>query len=236
MLRVEHISTSYGKKQVLFDVSLDVNQGDIVLLIGSNGSGKSTLLKSIYRLLPPFTPGVGEVYFNGENITECKSSSLIQKGLAYIPQKNNFFEDLTVKENLEVSGISMQNNLLFEDRYQSVLGLFPMLNEKLKRNVMHLSGGEKQLLALAMAVLHEPKMILMDEPFAGLSEKNINIVKNHVMELNKIFKFSFLIVEHRVKDSFLLANKVIALKFGKIFYESDVNLIQDIFELNSVFV
>ena len=104
MLKVENTSTGYGKKQVLFDVSFEVGKGEIVLLAGSNGSGKSTLLKIIYGLLPQWNNG--QIIFNGENITGKPTAALLKKGLLYIPQKKNLFEDLTVKENLEMAGLT----------------------------------------------------------------------------------------------------------------------------------
>ena len=135
MLKVEHISTGYGKKQVLFDVSFEVRQDEIALLIGSNGSGKSTLLKAIYGLLPlwensanfPSISGginCGEILFNNEKITHSQSTTLIGKGLLYVPQKDNCFENLTVKDNLEISGISLRNRKLFLRRLKKRLKCF----------------------------------------------------------------------------------------------------------------
>ena len=119
---------------MLYDISFEVEQGDIVLLIGSNGSGKSTLLKAIYGLLPPWnntqensSNGNGGIYFNDENITNLPTSELLKKGLIYIPQKNNVFADLTVKENLEMAGLTIANRKLLLDRIEKVLAVFPTL-------------------------------------------------------------------------------------------------------------
>ena len=111
MLEVKNISSGYGKKQVLFDISLQVNKGEVVLLTGGNGSGKSTLLKCIYNLLPCWS---GEIFFEEEKINGLKSSDLIQKGVVYIPQKDFYFENLTVLENLQISGNMLQKNILKE--------------------------------------------------------------------------------------------------------------------------
>jgi len=110
ILKVENLSTGYGKKQVLYNVSFEVNKGDIVLVAGSNGSGKSTLLKAIYGMLPQWEDG--KVTFDGEDITGNPTASLLKKGLLYIPQKNNLFEDLTVKENLEMAGLTLDKLVL----------------------------------------------------------------------------------------------------------------------------
>jgi branched-chain amino acid transport system ATP-binding protein len=236
MLKLENVSTGYGKRQVLFDVSFTIKQGEIVLLIGANGSGKSTLLKYIYGLLPPFKDGSGKVLFDNEDITEAKPSDLISKGLVYIPQKNNVFDNLTVKDNLEVSGLSLRNKNVFKQRYNEALELFPILKDLLNRLPMKLSGGERQLLAFAMTSLHKPKMILADEPFAGLSHKNIEIVKHQIQKLKDELGITFLIVEHKVKESYLIVNKVLGLKLGKIIMESEINTSFNIVELNTVFV
>ncbi len=242
MLKVENISTGYEKKQVLFDVSFEVKQGEIVLLAGSNGSGKSTLLKAIYGMLPLwnsfplFGRGVkSEVFFDGENITGKPTAALLKKGLLYIPQKNNLFEDLTVKENLEMAGLTLDQRTL-QQRVENVLSLFTTLVPHLQRTPMKLSGGERQLLTLAMATLHQPKMILIDEPLTGLSPQNIIFVIENLKKLNEISGMPLLIVEHRVKECVRIANKVIGLKLGKVFNELCVNENFSINGLNSVFI
>lgn len=232
MLKVDNISTGYGKKQVLYDVSIDVKQGEIILLAGSNGSGKSTLLKAIYGVLPIWNSG--QVWFNGENITGTPTAQLLKKGLLYIPQKNNLFEDLTVKENLEMAGLTIQHRIL-KQRIENALSTFPILIPLLHRTPMKLSGGERQLLTLAMATLHQPKMILVDEPFNGLSHQNITLVSENLRELNHKSGITLLIVEHRVKESLQIANKVIGLKLGSVFsntevkYTFNINLLHDTF-------
>ena len=239
MLKVENISTGYGKKQVLFDVSIEVSKGEIVLLAGSNGSGKSTLLKAIYGILPlwnsPLERGKGCVIFDGENITGKPTSALLKKGLLYIPQKNNLFEDLTVKENLEMAGLTLHRRVLHQ-RMENTLSIFTALMPHLNRTPMKLSGGEKTLLTLAMATLHQPKMILIDEPFTGLSPKNITFVRENLKELNEKERITLLIVEHRVKESVEIAKRIISLKIGTVFSIREVNSNFNIHELDTVFV
>ena len=116
MLKVENISTGYGKKQVLFDVSFEVKRGEIVLLAGSNGSGKSTLLNAIYGILPQWN--MGQIFFDGENITGKPTATLLKKGLLYISQKNNLFEDLTVEDNLQMAGLTLKQKLFQHQNLQ----------------------------------------------------------------------------------------------------------------------
>jgi branched-chain amino acid transport system ATP-binding protein len=214
ILKVENLSTGYGKKQVLFNVSLEVNKGDIVLLAGSNGSGKSTLLKAIYGILPQWDDG--RVVFDGEDITGKPTAELLKKGLLYIPQKNNLFEDLTVKENLEMAGLTLNKRLL-KERIDNVLSLFAVLSKNSSRTAMTMSGGERQLLALGMAMLHQPKMILFDEPFIGLSQKNICFISENLMELHETNNTTLLIAEHRIKESLLFVTNIIGLKIGYLY-------------------
>ena len=233
MLKVENISTGYGKKQVLFAVSFEVKQGEIVLLAGSNGSGKSTLLKAIYGMLPQWNNG--QIIFDGENITGKPTAALLKKGLLYIPQKNNLFEDLTIKENLEMAGLTLDPRTL-QQRIENSLSIFTALVPHLHRTPMKLSGGERQLLTLAMATLHQPKMILLDEILNGLSLQNITFVTEKLRVLNEVNGITLLIVEHRIKECVKIANRIISLKLGKVFSESEVNSNFNINELNSVFV
>lgn len=233
MLKVENISTGYGKKQVLFDVSFEVAKGDVVLLAGSNGSGKSTLLKAIYGMLPQWNNG--QIIFDGENITGEPTAALLERGLLFIPQKNNLFEDLTVKENLEMAGLTLDQRTL-KQRIENVLSIFTTLLPHLHRTPMKLSGGERQLLTLAMATLHQPKMILVDEPFSGLSPQNITFVAENIKELNQKSGITLLIVEHRVKESSQIANRAISLKLGRILSEMEMNRNFNINQLNEVFV
>jgi len=239
LLKVEHINTGYGKKQVLFDVSVEVSKGEIVLLAGSNGSGKSTLLKAIYGILPlwnsPLERGKGCVIFEGENITGKPTATLLEKGLLYIPQKNNLFEDLTVKENLEMAGLTLDQKVL-PQRIENALSIFTALVPHLNRTPMKLSGGERQLLTLAMATLHQPKMILVDEPFTGLSPQNITFIAENLKALNEKSGITLLIVEHRVKESSRIASRVISLKLGRVFSETEVKANFNINELHPVFV
>jgi len=234
MLIVESISTGYGKKQVLFDVSFKVSKGDIVLLAGSNGSGKSTLLKTIFGILPLWNSG--QILFDGENITGKPTSTLLKKGLLYIPQKNSLFEDLTVKENLKMAGLTISDKKVLNQRIENALTNFASLLPHLHRIPMKLSGGERQLLTLAMASLHEPKLLMIDEPLTGLSTQNINFVTENLKKLNREKSIPLLIVEHRVKECSSIASKIIGLKLGKVFSDTEVSTTFNLNELNLIFV
>jgi len=217
VLSVEHINSGYDKKQVLFDVSFEMDKGETVLIIGSNGSGKSTLLKVIYGLLKPWN-SEAKIIFNNKNITDNKPAQLIKKGMVYIPQQDELFEDLTVIENIEIAGMQTTDKKELKNRIEEVLKQLPVLNDLTKRECSRLSGGERKQVSLAMALINKPELIIFDEPLAGVSPKNL---KDIILQINKLKEIgiSILLVEHRVKNVFDSADKVIGLKLGKIYKE-----------------
>jgi ABC-type branched-subunit amino acid transport system ATPase component/Ser-tRNA(Ala) deacylase AlaX len=213
MLKVEHITTGYGKKQVLTDVSFEVGKGEIVLLTGGNGSGKSTVLKTIYGLLKIWSPE-GKIIFESEDITALPTAQMLWKGIAYMPQKKNVFEEFTVEENLLTSA-SIYTAADAKERVKKVYETLPMLETLRKRTPFHLSGGEKQLLAFGCLLVHKPKLVLLDEPFAGVDSSNSDILINCIKELNKQ-PISFIIVEHKLQLLEKIDYKTIKLELGTI--------------------
>lgn len=210
MLEVKSISSGYGKKQVLYDVSLQVNMSEVVLLTGGNGSGKSTLLKCIYNLLPCWS---GEIFFEGEKINGFKPSDLIRIGIVYIPQKDFYFENLTVDENLQISGHTLQKAELNE-RITAVYE-FTGLTKFKKRKPFDLSGGERKILAFGMGLIHKPKLLLFDEPFAGIDTKNtftlLRLFKETIIKPDN----GVIIVEHK-DDARQLFTRKIKMNLGII--------------------
>lgn len=218
LLKVEHINTGYGKKQILFDISFEICRHDTVLLVGFNGSGKSTLLKTIYGLLKPWDT-VGKIWFDGEDIIPCKPSQLIVKGLVYIPQQNELFEDLNVRDNLELSSMQSHNKNDLNSKMDKVLDHIPKLKTVLKRECNRLSGGERKLVSLAMSLMNQPKLIMLDEPLAGISPKDTHDIISQLEKLKNI-GVGLLLVEHRLKDVNSLANKAIRLELGKVYTDN----------------
>jgi len=215
MLKVEHITTGYGKKQVLTDVSFSVEKGDTVLLSGGNGSGKSTVLKTIYGLLKPWVNEVkGKVVFEGKEITAMPVSTMIVYGIVYMPQKKNVFEDFSVEENLSVSaGIYPKPKA--KKRVEKVFETLPKLKAMRKRTPFHLSGGEKQLLAFGNALVHSPKLALLDEPFAGVDAENSEVLCSCIAGLKKE-NVTFIIVEHKKHLFQGIVNREIELELGRV--------------------
>ena len=213
MLKIEHITTGYGKKQVLTDVSFEVAKGDVVLLCGGNGSGKSTVLKTIYGLLKPWTQE-GKIIFEGNDITALPVSAMIQLGIVYMPQKKNVFEDFTVEENL-LTSTSIYATFDAKERIKKIYETLPLLETLRKRTPFHLSGGERQILAFGNMLVHSPKLVLLDEPFAGVDAKNSEILKNCIQDLNKK-NVTFVVVEHKRQLMENIVSKEIELELGTI--------------------
>jgi len=210
MLEVKNISSGYNKKQVLYDVSLEVKAGEVVLVTGGNGSGKSTLLKCIYNLLSCWS---GEIFFEGEKINGLKPSDLIRKGIVYIPQKDFYFENLTVEENLQISGNSLTKNELNE-RISVVYELTGLSNFK-KRKPFDLSGGERKILAFGMGLIHKPRLLLFDEPFAGVDAQKSLVLNRLFKEMVINPENMVVIVEHK-DDAKQLFTRKIKMELGKI--------------------
>lgn len=226
LLKLQHIETGYNKKQVLFDVSLDIRQGETVLLVGSNGSGKSTLFKAVYGLLDIWNGTVefeNQIFHNAVTLSLSKgktqTSKLIDKGIMYIPQKNELYEDMSVLENLKMSLLHLNNKGESTKRISEVLEQMPILKEKRNQTADRLSGGERRLVSLGMAIANKPKLLLYDEPLAGLSSKNIDVVLQWLQVL-KENGTTIVLVEHRIKELVNFTDRIIGLKLGTLTAES----------------
>ncbi len=215
MLNVKNLKTGYGKKLIIDDVSLQVKTGEIVALIGHNGAGKSTILKSIIGVLPRWG---GEILFE-EQLLPSSSSKNVKKGISLIPQGSQVFDELTVYENLEISSFILKDKKIIKQRFEEVFQEFPLLEERKRLSAGKLSGGEQQVLALGMALIHRPKLLLMDEPSLGLAPTTVKQVFTLIKKINQKYNMSILIVEQKVKEALYLANRAYVLRLGKVALE-----------------
>ena len=224
MLQANLINTGYGKKQILFDVSMNVKKGEIVGIIGSNGSGKSTLLKAIFGLLPCWS---GEIIFNNHSNTNISTSQNVQNGMGFIPQGSQVFTEMTVLENLEMGGYFIKDKQEFLNKLKQMFELFPFLKERKKEDAGNLSGGEQQQLSFVRALMASPQLILMDEPSLGLSPQLVHQSMKKIVELNEKFGITILIVEQKVKELMKVCHRAYALRMGKIVFEGVANDFKD---------
>lgn len=215
MLAIRELETGYGKKQVLFGLSMKVQGGEIVALIGPNGAGKSTVLKAVCGLIPAWK---GEVSFNGEPVNGTTPAQNVARGITFALQGSRVFHDLTVMENLEVGGFQLARKVLNE-RIERVLESFPALKERIRQDAGRLSGGEQQMLALARALIPEPKLLMLDEPSLGLSPNLVGDVFEKIVKINRDSGVSILIVEQKVREVLEVCSRVYLMKLGKVAFE-----------------
>lgn len=217
MLEVKNINAFYGKKQVLFDIFLKIREGERVLLLGPNGAGKSTLLKVMAGLLR--APN-GDIFYKGRDITKWPTEKRIKSGIGYLLQTENIVPELTVEENLLLGGYKLNSELL-KERLDGIFDVFGFLKDNLKKRAGLLSGGERQALAISMVLMKRPKLLLLDEPSAGLSPKAAAGIIEHIEKAQeKMGISSICMVEHNLKFSLRWAERVIILVGGSFLHES----------------
>jgi branched-chain amino acid transport system ATP-binding protein len=215
MLEIRELDTGYGKKQVVFGLSLDVREGEIVALIGPNGAGKSTVLKAICGLIPAWK---GDIRFNGTPTNGSTPAQNVARGITFAPQGNRVFADLTVMENLEIGGYLLPRREA-KERIAKVLELFPLLKERTRQDAGRLSGGEQQMLALARALVPKPKLLILDEPSLGLAPNLLGDVFTRITEINREAGVAILIVEQKVREVLEICNRVYSMKLGRVSFE-----------------
>jgi branched-chain amino acid transport system ATP-binding protein len=222
MLKVENINIFYGDLQVLWDVSLEVRQGEIVCLVGSNGAGKSTLLKSISGLL---RPREGCIRFLDRNICGMPAHRVVDLGLVHIPEGRRLFPELTTLENLELGSLRREAKAKRKEALERVFELMPRLRERRSQFAGTLSGGEQQMLAVARGLMSEPRLLMLDEPSLGLAPVLVKQVFDIVEKLRKE-GITVLIVEQNVRQSLQVCDRAYVLENGRITMEG-ASLLED---------
>jgi len=212
MLEVDNIHTYYGNIQALKGISLTVEEGEIVTLIGANGAGKTTTLRTICGLLKPRQ---GKVYLEGEDLTDCKAHEIVYKGVAMVPEGRGVFSKLTVSENLEMGAYSRNDRAGIAQDMEYVFTLFPRLKERRKQVAGTLSGGEQQMLATARAMMARPRLLLMDEPSMGLAPVLVEDVFDRMVEINREGT-TILLVEQNAHMALQFASRGYVLQTGEI--------------------
>ncbi len=216
LLMVENLEAGYGKKQILYDLSLSILPGEIVGLIGHNGAGKSTALQSIFGLLTPYG---GQVLYMDRDLTFASPAYKLDAGIYHLPQENFMFSDLTVTDNLEMSFFTMKEQAAFPSRLDMVYQFFPVLKDRKNQLAGTLSGGERRMLGIGMGLLREPKLLMLDEPSSGLSPVAFQNVAKIIEKINGNLRTAVLLVEQNVKVAFKLSKRVYVMKAGHIILE-----------------
>ena len=230
VLDVRGLDASYGATLIVRGVSMQVRAGELVTIIGPNGSGKSTVIKSIFGLTQ--IEG-GSISLNGQDTTGLDTDRLVQLGIGYVPQAANVFPTLTVRENIEMGAYSMSGNI--GERVNEMRGLFPVLEERWGSKAGHLSGGQRQMLALARALVTDPKMLLLDEPTAGLAPQIVDQVLAQVGEINQR-GVSILLVEQNAVKALERSDRAYVLARGRNYFEDTADALLSNPDIGKVFL
>ena len=217
MLEVKDINVYYGAIHAIKGISLAVEEGEIVTLIGANGAGKSTTLRTISGLLKPKT---GEINFLGKNIAGMPAHKIVREGISQVPEGRRIFAEMTVQENLELGAFTRTDNDEIQKDFQMVFKRFPRLEERRLQQAGTLSGGEQQMLAMGRALMSRPKLLLLDEPSMGLAPLLIKEIFNIIVDINKTGT-TVLLVEQNANMALSIANRAYVLETGRITISGD---------------
>ena len=220
MLKVENLNVYYGSINAIKGISFEVNQGEIVTMIGANGAGKSTTMNTVAGLLNPRS---GSIVFEGKDITHMPANKVVSLGLALCPEGRRVFQQMSVRENLEMGGYTRQASEIAPS-LEHVFELFPRLKERQRQVAGTLSGGEQQMLAMGRAMMSKPKLLMLDEPSMGLAPLLVEQIFDIILSLNKAGT-TILLVEQNAQMALSIANRAYVLETGKIFKEGSADML-----------
>jgi len=229
-LDVAGVDSGYGEVQVLRDLTLHLESDEIVCIIGPNGAGKSTVLKTVFGLLKPWT---GSVELSGRDITGEEPEDLVRVGMGYVPQVDNVFSSLTIDENLKMGGVARSEGL--QARIDELYDQFSILDEKRSAKARTLSGGQRQVLAFARALVMEPEVLLIDEPSAGLAPNIVQSVFEDVKTVNELGT-AVLMVEQNAREGLGISDRGYVLDQGTVAYEGDADGLLDDPEVSRLYM
>lgn len=232
LLEVKKLQVCYGRAKAVKGVSLKVEEGSIVTLIGANGAGKSTLLKALSGLNRPTH---GEIWFQGKRVDGWKPAKIVKTGISQVPEGGRIFAKLTVAENLRAGAYLRRDTEKLEADYDRVFNLFPVIKERLKQNAGTLSGGERQMLAFGRALMNGPKLLLLDEPSLGLAPILVDQIFKIVMTIREE-GVTILLVEQNAKKALELADVAYVFETGQIVSEGPANQLMDSQEVKRAYL
>lgn len=212
MLSIRGLNVFYGTIHALHDIDFEVNEGEIVTLIGANGAGKTTILHTVSGILQPKS---GEVKFLGKTITGVPANQIVEMGVGQVPEGRRIFANMTVIENLEMGAYTRKDKAQIKDDFEVVFTRFPRLKERIRQVAGTLSGGEQQMLAMGRALMSRPKLLLMDEPSMGLAPLLVKEIFSIIQDINKAGT-TVLLVEQNANMALSIANRAYVLETGKI--------------------
>jgi len=225
MLKLQNIQTFYGNIQALKDVTIEVEEGEVVALIGANGAGKTTTLMSICGITPPRS---GEIFLDGDPIHGFSPENIVKKGIVQVPEGRRIFPDMTVLENLEMGAFLRTNKRQIQQDLNYVMTLFPILEKRQSQLGGTLSGGEQQMLAISRALMARPRVLLLDEPSLGLAPLIIKQIFEIIGQINKENNTTIFLVEQNANQALKLADRGYVMENGRIILvDSAANLLSN---------
>lgn len=222
ILEIDNLETHYGKIHALRGISLSVDAGEIVTLLGANGAGKSTTLRAISGLIKSTS---GTIKFQGKDITTAAAHDIVKMGLIHVPEGRKIFKGMTIKENLDLGSFTLKDDVERKRRMDHVFEIFPVLYQRRNRDSAFLSGGEQQMLAMGRSMMTNPKLLLLDEPSMGLAPFMVQEIMKIIVRLNKE-GVTILLVEQNAKVALKLANHGYVLETGEIVIKGDAETLQ----------
>ena len=218
LLETRDLNVGYGPIHVIYDLNFKAKDGEVTVIVGPNGVGKTTLLKAIMGLVTVYS---GQVVFQGQDITNMQTFNRTKMGLGYMPQVGNIFSRLSVEENLKMASYIMGDEAMIQDKLEMVLNLFPRLKGYMPRAAGTLSGGERQMLAESMVLMRDPKIMLVDEPTAGLMPKLVTDVLRKLREMAETTGLPVVVVEQRARRALALGDYAYMMRGGRFTFEGD---------------
>jgi branched-chain amino acid transport system ATP-binding protein len=232
VLDIKKINSGYGKLHILFDIDAIVNRKDIVVIVGPNGSGKSTLLKTIFGLTNVYS---GSIKFKEEELVGLPPYQIAKKGIAYLPQVDNVFSNLTVKENLIMAGYTLDKEEA-NKKAAEVSEIFPIIKKYYNKKAETLSGGEKQMLAMAMALMREPEIMMFDEPTASLAPNIAMQIFDHIVSLRDDLGITIVIAEQNAIRALEHGDKALLLVSGRVIFKGNTKDLLSHSELGKLYL
>lgn len=223
MLKVEGLNAGYGAVNILWDISFHLDDGEIVAILGSNGAGKTTMVRAITGML---RPGSGSVVFNGEELARKSSRLILNSGIVQVPEGRQLFTEMTVLENLQMGAFNKETKAHFQANLERAYGWFPKLKERAKQAAGTLSGGEQQMVAVARALIGEPKLLILDEPSLGLAPNIVDDILNVASTLARNEGLSVLLVEQDITKALAAADRGYVVENGRIALEGTAEALQ----------
>jgi len=213
LLSIKDLRVHYGSVEAIKRISLDVEEGSIVTLIGSNGAGKTSIMRTLSGLVRPTS---GEIWFKGERIDQASPPHIVKAGIAHVPEGRRVFPYMTVRDNLMLGGFTRSDRQALKDDFEEILTHFPVLKAREKQQAGTLSGGEQQMVAMGRALMAKPSLLLLDEPSLGLSPLMVAEIESIVRTLNKTTGVTTLLVEQNARVALRLAHSGYVLEVGRV--------------------